>query len=190
MATLHQPFCAFMLVLASGAATACGASSKASSHDAGSDVSSSGPCDKGAGNLCDAGSSCATTVNAACVVTTVEGKGTAPAFTGGAIADGTYALTAATAYGPSNGTVGQKQRITWVFAGTSFTLVQDSDTSCNSAPTGSGTFATSGTQLTLTLTCPASDSPTFDYTATGDTLSYSGTDGTNGTTVVFTFTRQ
>jgi hypothetical protein len=165
--------------------TDSGASSDAASSDSAAPVAS---CDGGAGgNLCTSAPSCNTTVNGACTVTTVAGTGALPTFTGGSIADGTYFLTGATAYG-SPETVGQTQRITMTFTGGAFTLVQDSDVGCNSAPSGSGTSSTSGNQLTLSLTCPAADSEPSSYTATSTTFSYTEATGSSGT--VFVFTRQ
>jgi hypothetical protein len=139
------------------------------------------------GNLCASAPSCATTVNGACGITTASAAGALPAFTGGTISDGTYFLTSATSYG-NNGSAGQTQRITMSFTGGAFTLVQDSDVGCNSAPSAAGTASTSGTQLTLSITCPAADSEVASYTATSTTFSYSFGTGSSGT--VFAFTRQ
>src|SRR5450432_1346109 len=103
---------------------ACSSSSNgnpvAAANDSGasSDAASPAPsCDGGAGgNLCTSAMTCGTTVNGACTVTTVQGAGSLPTFTGQPIADGTYFLTNATTYG-TTGSAGQTQRITMTFTG-------------------------------------------------------------------------
>lgn len=112
-----------------------------------------------------------------------------PAFKGGTITDGTYYLTSATSYDSGAGDVGQALRISMTFTLDKFTLVQDSDAECTSAPTGSGGFKTSGTKLTLTLDCPAAATESAEYTATPTMFSYSSTTA-GGSGPVFTFTRQ
>jgi hypothetical protein len=72
--------------------------------------------------------------------------------------------------------------------GSGFALVQDSDVECTDVPSISGTFTTSGNQLTLSATCPLADSDPESYTATSTQLSYGGTDGTSG--LVYVFDRQ
>jgi lipocalin-like protein len=172
---------------------ACSSSSNgspvAAANDSGasSDAATLVSCDGGAGgNLCTSAMTCGTTINGACTVTTVQGAGALPTFTGGPIADGTYFLTSVTHYGATG--AGQTQRITMTFTGSAFTLVQDSDASCNSAPSATGTTSISGTQLTLSIACPATDSETVSYTATSTTISYS--DGTGSSGNVFAFARQ
>ena len=117
----------------------------------------------------------------------MAGSGNVPAFTGGALVDGTYHLTTAISYG-STGAVGQKQRVTIAITSGSFSLVQDSDASCNSAPSGKGTYATAGNQWTLTFACPAAGSQTTAYTATPTGFSIG--DSTQPSGVVFNYTRQ
>lgn len=164
-----------------GTSSEAGASSDAAAPAASCDDGGAG------GNFCTTAPSCATTVNGACTVTTVQAAGTLPTFTGGTVADGTYFLTAATTYG-SSATAGQTQRVTMTFTAGAFTLVQDSDVSCNSAPSAAGTTSTSGTRMTLAVTCPGGVSESFSYTATPTTFSYSDASGTTGT--LFDFTRQ
>jgi hypothetical protein len=159
-----------------------GASSDAASSDSAAPVSS---CDGGAGgNLCTTAMSCNTTVNGACTVTTVKATGAPPTFTGGTIADGTYYLTAVTTYG-SGANAGQTQRVTMTFTGGAFTLAQDSDVGCNSAPTATGTTSISGIDLTLATACPAVDSEVVSFSATATTFSYGDDSET-----LFEFTRQ
>lgn len=77
----------------------------------------------------------------------------APTPTGGTLADGTYALTAAKVYaGPgAPATVIGSAAVTLKLTGTKFETLSETG---GKATTGSGTFATNGAAITLRDTCP------------------------------------
>jgi hypothetical protein len=173
------------------AVASCTTSTTSSVVDASTlpDASKGAACDAGgAGNACDAGTSCNTVNNGACPVVTQLATGSLPTFTGGQIADGTYYLVGADSYGGA-GAQGQVQRITMVFSAGTMQLVQDSDAQCNAAPTGTASYTTNGSTLSLTYSCPGAATAQVTYSATASQFVYREAGSTSGV-VVFTFTRQ
>ena len=172
---------------ASGSDAASADASNPSPDASTRDASGDAPSDSGATlGTCDAGVSCNAVPNAASIVVTTEDPATLPAFSGGALVDGTYLLTSATSYGGA-GAGGQRQRITFVFANGTLQLVQDAP-GCVDAPSGTATYTTTGATLALTLTCPVAGTQPAQYTATPTSFVYSTDTGTRG--LVFMFTKQ
>lgn len=116
---------------------------------------------------------CATMCNTLALpaaVTKTADAAARPAFTGGAIVDGTYTVTSVVDYGTTT-PGGTTVRETYRFAGTTIeTVVASSD-----EPTAAhycGTFTTAGNKITYNLTCPMTRSITLDYTISGTTFSF------------------
>lgn len=110
------------------------------------------------------------------LVTFQEVAADAPAPLGGGTPDGTYVLTAMNLYtGPNgmNGPAGIQSKLTMAFSGGAYT--QSSETILGGFPPQidgiSGMFATAGTSLTLTRTCPPPTKVVSGtYTLSGDVL--------------------
>lgn len=128
-----------------------------STVDGGGGTDTSTPVDSGG---------CPTVVNGGGVVPETAGVGAFPAATGGAIVDGTYHLTKHEVYAPSTPDANTRKR-TFVFASGTF-ISHDTDPG-QAEKQFSGTFAVSGSKLTLTVTCPMAFSATLDFTATATT---------------------
>lgn len=155
---------------------------EASTRDAGD--ASKGD-DQGEGGSACGAPVCNHVVNDAQTVTTVDVPGAMPALAGGAIADGTYLLTAVEAYG-GGGSAGQKARITFVFKNGDLEITQDGD--CNAAPTGSATFTTSGSAIDVAYRCPIAGEQKARYEATPTTFAYTTNTGASG--ILFRFTKK
>jgi hypothetical protein len=105
------------------------------------------------------GAACNSLANGASVVQEQQSPTTAPSPQGGGTpADGTYFMTALTDYtgaGGASGPTGNSEQNTIQFTSSTMTLQQvDAKDSCPTT-TQTGTLAFSGTQVTLTATCPA-----------------------------------
>lgn len=114
-----------------------------------------------------AGGACSTVVNGGALVSEVAGAGAKPAPAGGAIADGTYFLTNHDVYPPSSPD-GNTRRRTIKFTGNKVETAEN-DTGKPEARL-SGTYTTSGTMITFSITCPATGTVTLPYTATATTF--------------------
>jgi hypothetical protein len=113
-------------------------------------------------------------------------KGNPPQFTGGAIVDGTYALTNATIYNPT-GLVGLVRPIGAMYRFSAGKVdFLDYDGTVNR--TFSGTFTTSGNGLTIAVTCGGDSPYTQSYSATASTITLGQEGGTVGP--VLTLTKQ
>lgn len=112
--------------------------------------------------------------------------GSAPIPHGGTIADGTYFLTAAKMYGDSLAFASQQTVV--VGHGEFQFLVFNSD--IDEAPIHSTlTYATHGTSLTMTQTCPSLHEPDLtSFDATPTEFTFYSSDGTR--TVSQTYTKQ
>jgi hypothetical protein len=104
------------------------------------------------------GGACNSLANGASVVQEQQSPTTAPSPQGGGTpADGTYFMTALTDYtgpGGASGPTGNSEQNTIEFTSSTMTLQQvDAQGSCP-AMTQTGTLAFSGTQVTLTTSCP------------------------------------
>lgn len=105
-----------------------------------------------------------------------------PAFTGGSLVEGTYVMTGHAYYNGDPGSSNVAQTI--VFGGgTVKSIVSDGGTDTIYG----GTYSTSGTTLTLDLSCPASVSASSSYTASATQLSFTAPDNANE---VMTYTLQ
>ncbi|HVY40186.1 MAG TPA: hypothetical protein VHM31_19740, partial [Polyangia bacterium] len=101
---------------------------------------------------------CNTLVNGAPVVNKDHDPGAPPAMTGGTIVSGTYYLTKMVQYNGENGDTAHRE--TWVLSNGALQGV------ALDGSRFSGTYATSGTNLILSVTCPATQTVTMPYTAT------------------------
>jgi hypothetical protein len=157
---------------------------------AGADAASEATASADAASSGDAASSCNDLANAAPAITIQQVVGDPPAPQGGAIADGTYWLTAATIYtgegdAPGPGGAGQTTiRIT----GSTMDVAAS-----GTPPTRTLTLTTSGTSITAADTCPDTDTSQATYSATATALVFilpGGTDDAGTRTVVETYTKQ
>lgn len=124
------------------------------------------------GSAGDTAGACNALANVAEVVTTQQVAEALPSLKGGSVAEGTYVVTAVTAYtgpggatGPKTGTTMQQ---TMRLAAGAFDIVriQNGGTEKRS----SGAYSTSGTAFTLGGTCPTTSSVPVEYDATPTTL--------------------
>lgn len=152
----------------------------ASTPDGGGTTPETGASDTSTGTdtstAADTGGACNAVVNGASVVGETAGVGAKPAPAGGTVADGTYYLTKHDVFPPGNPDNNTRKR-TWVFAGNTF-RTHDNDTGQTEKQL-TGTYTTSGTNITFTVTCPMSATVTIPYTATAttyDTFSSAGED--------------
>lgn len=133
--------------------------------------------DGGAKDAGGADAACVALANSGSVVTETYVAEQLPVPLGGAIAAGVYALTGAFVYtgvGGSSGPTGNQYQETVSFDGSAFADVAaagivDAGTLGSNA-LASGTYTQSGTQLTLTTTCPSGAIRTVPYTSTGNTI--------------------
>jgi hypothetical protein len=103
------------------------------------------------------------------VVTKTANPAPRPAFTGGAITDGTYAVTAVVDYGTSTpgGTTLQE---VYKFAGGSIeTAIASSE---QAEMHFCGTYTTAANIITFNVTCPVTRSIDLQYTATATTFAF------------------
>ncbi|HVT08446.1 MAG TPA: hypothetical protein VHO67_13385, partial [Polyangia bacterium] len=114
---------------------------------------------------------CNTLVNGASTVNKDHDAGAPPAMTGGTIVSGTYYLTKMVQYNGENGNTAHRE--TWVLAnGTLQGVALDGSRF-------SGTYTTSGTNLILSITCPATQTVTMPYTATATQITTVNQDDAN-----------
>jgi hypothetical protein len=110
-----------------------------------------------------------------------------PTPAGGTITDGTYRLTEQSIYNPGQpgGVTGLRVQATLLLSAGNFeTIIR---TSASAAESSSGTYVTSGNQMTTTTTCPTGRTPrTFGYTATAGQIQLIFT----ASNEVATYTRQ
>ncbi|MDB4960701.1 MAG: hypothetical protein JWP01_700 [Myxococcales bacterium] len=103
------------------------------------------------------------------VVTKTANPAPRPAFTGGTITDGTYAVTAVVDYGTSTPGGTTLQEI-YKFTGGS---IETAIASSEMAETHfCGTYTTAANVITLAVTCPMTRSIDLQYTATATTFSF------------------
>jgi hypothetical protein len=137
-----------------------------------------GPSDAGGSGVCN------TLVNAAPVVSKTTNAGPTPAATGGTIADGTYFLTRMDKWNGITGANTHKE--TWVFSSGTIQVVTDNE-SDGGTKHASGTYATSGSTLTFTVTCPGAQTVSMPFTATATELTTINADDPNES---HTYTKQ
>jgi hypothetical protein len=101
---------------------------------------------------------CNNLVNGASVVNKDHDPGATPVMTGGTIVSGTYYLTKMVQYNGENGNTAHRE--TWLLSNGSFQAVSLDGSHL------SGTYSTSGTNLIINITCPATQMVTLPYTAT------------------------
>lgn len=139
--------------------------------DSGADAVGS---DTGAGDTSpgDTAGACNALANVADVVTTQQVAEALPSLKGGSVAEGTYVVTAVTAYtgpggatGPKTGTTMQQ---TMRLAAGAFDIVRVQNGGAEKR--SSGAYSTSGSAFTLGGTCPTTSSVPVEYDATGTTL--------------------
>lgn len=178
------------LVLATVVITACSSDSTSSTPtatDAATPEGGTAPTD--GGTTPEAGADtgtpagmCNTLDNGAPLVSEVAGVGAKPVPAGGAIVDGTYFLTKHEVFAPSTPDANTRKR-TIKLSGTTFET-HENDTG-KPEKRLCGTFTTSGTNITFTVTSPMSMVATIPYTATATTYVTFSTDDD-----VFTGTKQ
>ncbi len=113
---------------------------------------------------------CNSLTNSAPVVNKDHDAGAPPTMTGGTVVEGTYYLTKMVQYNGENGNTAHQE--TFVFSGGTF----------QAATLGgrfSGTYSTSGTNLTLHVTCPAAQTVVMPYTATATQIVSINSDDAN-----------
>ncbi len=117
----------------------------------------------------DAAGGCNALVNGGTVISKTTHPEPTPTMTGGPLVDGTYFLTAMDKY---NGKVGSNtHKETLVFSGgrvESVNLQSDKP----GEQRASGTYSTSGTTLTLNITCPVTATLNSPYTATPTQITF------------------
>ncbi len=101
---------------------------------------------------------CNNLVNGASVVNKDHDPAAPPAMTGGTIVSGTYHLTKMVQYNGENGNTPHQE--TWVLSNGAFQAIN------KDGARYSGTYSTSGTNLIVSVTCPATQTVTMPYTAT------------------------
>lgn len=205
MNTSRQLLVMVASALAAGFGMACSSSSTGNTggggKDAGPDSSTAADTGSGAdsGSPVDAATESASVDDAGCVVidnaaavVMEQSVATAePAATGGTIPDGTYFVTAATIYagpGGATGPTGTTYQFTSHVSGMTYDAIES--ITGGKASVSSGTLVTSGTNVTVQQTCPATD-------AGPSTLNQFSSDGTTVTLYTsstpfqsFTFTKQ
>lgn len=120
-------------------------------------------------------------------ITSQAGVGTYPTPAGGTIADGTYILSKYELYPPTAITP-ITRRSAFRFSGTTIEAFEVNETSGFSTK-GKGTISFSGTNFTLTGTCPPGGGFTKPYTATANEFIWFETDGSNKFEI-WTYTKQ
>jgi hypothetical protein len=116
------------------------------------------------------GTPCNTLVDDGPKVPATEIAAAAPTPAGGAIADGTYQLTAVTAYsGPGGSTLGVALTASEVQTISGMTIQEDGILNGQESRYTT-TFTTSGTTLSTSDTCPSPSTASHGYTATATEL--------------------
>jgi hypothetical protein len=160
------------------------------SPDAGPVSPDAGPVDAGGGDP-DAGpTACTTLANVGAEVPIVGVAASMPTPTGGTIKDGTYVLTAMTAYTGPGGPTGpqaDKQSNTMRITGANWESVGTKNGKDNVPNVG--TWSVSGTTFTMTETCPFPISLPQDFDATDNQIKTYFPGQTAGTGLVVTLTR-
>lgn len=166
---------------------------EASAGDAGAG-SEAGDAGEGGGSDAarDAGG-CTTLANTAQVVQEQDVAGPAPTAAGGVIADGTYFLTAARVFTGDGGAAGPTGAVYQVTLKTSAGVYEDVQSSTGAAVANgeySGTYAVSGPELTIHLTCGAVTTLAYPFDSDGKTTFtlYQALSG--GSTSALTVTKQ
>ena len=190
MKTSRQLLIMMASTLAAGFGVACSSSSTGNTGGGGTDAGpdSSAAADSGpgadSGSPVDAAPESAAVTDAGCLIidnaaAVVMGQNVAsdePAATGGTIPDGTYYVTAVTAYqgtGGMAGPTGQTYQFTSRVTGTTYDAIES--ISGGKATVTTGTLAPSGTNITITQTCPATDAgvSTFNqFSSDGTTVTF------------------
>jgi len=114
--------------------------------------------------------------------------GDAPAPLGGDIADGTYVLTAFVVYGIDLGITDPFARVKVEISGGTWEFVESGPDEVDTPRTDTYTSSISGTQVTMTRSCPVVDMETATFTAGPDELTLYVLD--RGTTIADVFTKQ
>ncbi|MGH7435781.1 MAG: hypothetical protein ACRENE_08905 [Polyangiaceae bacterium] len=174
---------------------ACSSSSSSSPSDSGAGTGDDaapeggGPAGGDAGD--DGSAICTTLANPAPLVTIVQVASAPPAFQGGTVVDGTYALTSEAIYTGAGGATGPMGTASITIQFKSGTIQVAKDTS---PPTSTYAFAPTGTTYLATARCPAGlGNIAGSYTATATTFVASlGAPGNDGGPPldVDTFTKQ
>ncbi|HEY6463794.1 MAG TPA: hypothetical protein VIY73_26675 [Polyangiaceae bacterium] len=167
-----------------------GGAGEGGARDAAVDAASSADAGGNEASASDAGAACHDLGNAAPAITIQQVVGDPPAPEGGAIADGTYWLTAATIYTGDGDAPGP--------SGSAHTTVRIAGTTMDVAasgtpPTRTLTLTTNGTSITAADTCPDTETSQATYSATATTLVFilpGGSDDAGTRTVVETYTKQ
>ncbi len=162
----------------SGSASGGGSGSGSGSSSGGASGSTTG---SGSGSVEDGGACNQLMPGAPAILS--NSNGTPPTANGGTIASGTYVLTTLTTYGCGPTSSGSSATFAGTFSFTatspstgSFELAEayngeDAGGSSSSALALSGTYTTSGSNLTLTPTCPLGRQPAVSpYTATASEI--------------------
>lgn len=125
--------------------------------------------------LPDAAGACNTLVNVADVVTTTQVAEAMPTFTGGAVAEGTYVITAITAYTGAGGATGPKtgttMKQTMLLSGGKFEIVRSQNGAAEKR--SSGNYSTSASVFTLDGKCPSPIPVPLPYESAGGVLKVS-----------------
>jgi hypothetical protein len=103
------------------------------------------------------------------VVTKTADPAALPAFTGGVIADGTYAVTSIVTYGTTTPGGTTVQEVYELIGGAARTAVASSEMA---EVHYAGTYTTAGNVLTYAVTCPITAMVPLQYTATPTTLAF------------------
>lgn len=134
--------------------------------------SDSAASDTGGGDATGDAGACNALANVADTITTQQVAEALPTLKGGTVSEGTYVITAVTAYtgpggatGPKTGTTMQ-QTMRLSAGGFEIVRIQNGGAEKRS----SGTYTASGTTFTLGGTCPTASSVPVEYDATATTL--------------------
>lgn len=155
----------------SGSGGAAGAGATSSGGTAGAGATGSGGTAGSSGSSGASGSggatACNSLTNGGAFIPETAGVGTFPTPAGGSTADGIYELTKFEIFPP--GSVDpHKRKQTIKLAGNQVEFVNHQEGEAEER--GAGTFATSGTELSVNFTCPGAQSLKLGYTATASTL--------------------
>jgi hypothetical protein len=147
-----------------------------SSDDGGVDADAS-MADTSAETEASADGGCNEIINTGAAIDVTKSSQMAPSPEGGAVADGTYDLTAIDDYDGEGGAQPLGLRSTFVIAGN---VIQFVDDTADAAPIrGTLLISTSGTTMTMTQTCPTSSNGTSAYSATSSEVEFFYTVGPN-----------
>lgn len=120
---------------------------------------------------------CGTHANDGQSVPEMAGVGAMPAAAGGTIVDGTYHLTGWEIYPPGSVDAYLRKQ-TWVIANGTLRSVSQNDS--DPERRNGGTFTTSGTTMTLNVSCPQTGTISTEYTATPTSISFLQMDAVDG----------